>query len=277
MGIFINRSFRLSYLAMVIIALPFPASAENVTYTYDNLNRLTRAQYPDGAVIEYTYDAAGNRLARNLTIQSVNPPPPPPPPANQTPVAHAGPDQTVNVGTEVVLDGHGSSDPDHGPAPLAYQWTQSDGPGVTLNGSATATPRFSPTVPGTYTFNLMVSDGAVSSSADSASVMVGDVPVVVLSPNGGETWKARTVQTIRWYASGALANIGKRVTVRFSRNGGKKWKVLKKTNATAGSLPWKPKAADRSTQARVQVCLAPAVRKAKPVCDVSDGSFVIQK
>jgi YD repeat-containing protein len=31
-----------------------------ITYTYDALNRLTRAEYSDGAFYEYTYDAAGN-------------------------------------------------------------------------------------------------------------------------------------------------------------------------------------------------------------------------
>ena len=35
--------------------------AGSVTYTYDGLNRLVRAEYEDGTVIEYTYDKAGNR------------------------------------------------------------------------------------------------------------------------------------------------------------------------------------------------------------------------
>ena len=35
--------------------------AGSVTYTYDGLNRLSTVTYEDGRVIQYTYDAAGNR------------------------------------------------------------------------------------------------------------------------------------------------------------------------------------------------------------------------
>ena len=36
--------------------------AATITYTYDNLNRLTGIDYGNGAAITYTYAAAGNRL-----------------------------------------------------------------------------------------------------------------------------------------------------------------------------------------------------------------------
>lgn len=32
------------------------------SYTYDDLNRLTKVAYDDGRSISYTYDAAGNLL-----------------------------------------------------------------------------------------------------------------------------------------------------------------------------------------------------------------------
>jgi YD repeat-containing protein len=290
MAIFTSRSFRGSCLAMMMACLPFTASAENAIYTYDDLNRLTRVQYPDGAVIEYTYDAAGNRLARNVTVPvPVNQPSAAnanpnqtsgvgnTPSGNQPPTAHAGPDQTASLGAKISLDGSGSADPDQGPAPLAYAWVQAEGPSVVLDNAASVTPNFTPAAPGTYTFNLTVSDGAATSPVDTVSVTVGDVPILVLSPNGGEIWKAGTVQALQWYVSGILANTGKPVTIRFSKNGGKKWKKLKKVSATANSFQWKPKRADRSTQARIQICLAPVGKKAKPVCDASGGNFTIQK
>jgi YD repeat-containing protein len=52
--------------SIAIIALLFTAPvthAGSVTYTYDGLNRLTRAEYEDGTIIQYTYDGAGNRTA----------------------------------------------------------------------------------------------------------------------------------------------------------------------------------------------------------------------
>ena len=41
-------------------------SAGSLTYTYDNLHRLIMAECSDGSVIEFTYDAAGNRIAKEV-------------------------------------------------------------------------------------------------------------------------------------------------------------------------------------------------------------------
>ena len=60
------------------------------------------------------------------------------------PVANAGPDQNVSTGATVSLNGSGSSDPDGGPSPLSYSWSQLSGPSVTLNNPNTATPTFTP-------------------------------------------------------------------------------------------------------------------------------------
>ena len=43
-----------------------PVSAGSLTYTYDNLHRLIRAECSDGSVIEFTYDTAGNRIAKEV-------------------------------------------------------------------------------------------------------------------------------------------------------------------------------------------------------------------
>ena len=79
---------------------------------------------------------------------------------NEPPTADAGPDQTVDEGTTVTLDGSNSTDPDDGIA--SYQWTQTAGTSVTLSDATAAKPTFtSPDVgPGgeALTFQLTVTD-----------------------------------------------------------------------------------------------------------------------
>ncbi|WP_172602102.1 S8 family peptidase [Candidatus Nitrosocosmicus franklandus] len=58
----------------------------------------------------------------------------------QPPKADAGPDQTVNSGSTVRLDGSRSSDPNN--SPLTYSWTQASGPSVTLSDSSSQSPTF---------------------------------------------------------------------------------------------------------------------------------------
>ncbi|MCH7499042.1 MAG: hypothetical protein IH886_03405 [Nitrospinae bacterium] len=93
-----------------------------------------------------------------------------------TPVANAGPDQTVDEGIAVFLDGTGSSDPQNDP--LNYDWSQVAGPTVTLTGANTATPSFTaPFVSSnqTLTFELMVDDDTNFSGPDTVDVTVVNV------------------------------------------------------------------------------------------------------
>jgi K319L-like, PKD domain/CARDB/Fibronectin type III domain len=98
---------------------------------------------------------------------------------NQSPVASAGPDQSVNQGVSVVLDGTGSTDPDGGS--LAYSWRQTGGTPVALDNTISAQPRFSaPTAASTLVFSLTVADHEGLSASDECSVVVngstGDDP-----------------------------------------------------------------------------------------------------
>ena len=84
---------------------------------------------------------------------------------NHPPVSHAGPGQTQPVGTTVQLDGTGSTDPDGDL--LTFTWTFLSTPAnstATLSGAQTATPAFSIDKAGTYTVQLTVSDGSLSST-----------------------------------------------------------------------------------------------------------------
>lgn len=89
-------------------------------------------------------------------------------PSNTAPVASAGPDQAVDLGDTVYLDGTASYDPEG--MPVTWTWsfrTLATGSALTsasLSGATTATPSFVPDVPGTYQLRLKVWDGAFSTN-----------------------------------------------------------------------------------------------------------------
>jgi len=94
------------------------------------------------------------------------------PAGNHVPVADAGDDQTVEVLTEVSLDGSGSTDED-GDA-LTYLWTQVAGLSVDLSSLIAMQPTFTPVNVGVYEFELVVDDGQVVSVPVRTTVVVND-------------------------------------------------------------------------------------------------------
>jgi len=93
---------------------------------------------------------------------------------NKAPVSNAGPDQSVNEGTFVSLDGSVSSDPDGNQ--LTYKWTVPAG--ITLSSSTVSRPTFiapEVTVNTSYTLTLSVKDGLVDSPADQVVITVRQV------------------------------------------------------------------------------------------------------
>jgi len=99
------------------------------------------------------------------------------PPTNQAPTANAGPDQNVQFGAAVNLDGSGSSDPDAGDT-LTFAWTQTAGTAVTLTGDTTATPSFTaPNAATTLTFQLTVTDTHAATDTDTVDIICEAPPV----------------------------------------------------------------------------------------------------
>jgi len=61
--------FKILFLITIFsLFISIPTFPETVQYTYDNLNRITKAEYSDGTVIEYSYDAAGNRMNEEVVL-----------------------------------------------------------------------------------------------------------------------------------------------------------------------------------------------------------------
>jgi hypothetical protein len=90
--------------------------------------------------------------------------------SNKVPVADAGPDQSVQSGTTVTLEGRASGGQG---STLSYLWMQVAGTPVTLSNATNASPTFTaPSTAGALTFMLVVSDGHVSSAPDQVSIVV---------------------------------------------------------------------------------------------------------
>ncbi|MFA0810865.1 RHS repeat domain-containing protein, partial [Microbulbifer epialgicus] len=63
-GKFSKRVLRAQRLLFsTIFCIPWIANAENLTYQYDDSDRLIQASYQDGVDIDYSYDALGNLLS----------------------------------------------------------------------------------------------------------------------------------------------------------------------------------------------------------------------
>lgn len=108
-------------------------------------------------------------------------------PVNVFPKANAGMTQAVISGVTVTLDGTSSFDPDG--AVVAYAWTQTEGPTVTLSNPAIAQPTFvAPEVTSTTAlrFSLVVTDdrGAKSSSPGTVTIMVSATSAGVATVSG---------------------------------------------------------------------------------------------
>jgi PKD repeat protein len=116
-------------------------------------------------------DVAGNRGTDTMTVTVKD---------TTAPVAEAGPDRTVDGGTEVRFDGRASSD---NIGIVDYTWTFVYGPGqIVLHG---VLAQFTFVIPGVYSVRLIVSDAAGLRAEDSLLLTVKDVtpPVADAGPD----------------------------------------------------------------------------------------------
>jgi hypothetical protein len=94
-------------------------------------------------------------------------------PVNRPPIANAGPDQTVQVGSTVQLDGRGSTDPDGDPI-KSYRWNilprENSAQCVFKSSRNIAQPTIQPRREGRCTIELVVSDGKLNSDPDQVTI-----------------------------------------------------------------------------------------------------------
>jgi chitinase len=129
--------------------------------------------------------------------------------ANSVPLAVAGPNQTVQPGDTVALDGAASGDADRDP--LSFQWslvTRPYGSAAQLASATQARATFVADVPGTYLALLVVSDGAATSALATTVIQAGGpapgcsgvLPVASAGPD----------QTLSYWTTATLSGAGSR-------------------------------------------------------------------
>jgi hypothetical protein len=110
------------------------------------------------------------------------------PPENDAPVADAGPDQTVNEGDTVTLDGSNSSDPDG--AIASYSWIQTAGTSVALSDATVAQPTFTAPFIGATSealgFQLTVTDNEGLTNMDTVIINVSSVNQAPVADAGSD-------------------------------------------------------------------------------------------
>lgn len=141
--------------------LAAPAAAEADEYQYDSLGRLTRVTYSTGAVVQYSYDAAGNRttVVANLTV-------------NHVPVAN---NDSASVAASAAVDimvRANDSDPDGDPLTVTSVGTPSGGGTVVIQGGGTHVRYTAPTTGGAKTFTYTISDGRGGTASATVTVNV---------------------------------------------------------------------------------------------------------
>lgn len=108
--------------------------------------------------------------------------------APNAPLANAGSDQSVEIGSEVALDASGSTGETAG-APLTFEWSIVRAPAASeaaLASTTGATTRMTPDAVGEYEVQLVVSSAGVSSLPDSVVITATGSTAVVMPASRGD-------------------------------------------------------------------------------------------
>jgi Secretion system C-terminal sorting domain/PKD domain len=122
-----------------------------------------------------------------ITVPDMTTSAPSQPPPNVPPIANAGPDQTITVpASSVILNGSASYDPDG--TIVSYSWVLVSGLGsVIISNSNQVIAGISGLTPGSYTFQLTVTDNSGATSNDSVTVTVNPANQSPVAMAGSDT------------------------------------------------------------------------------------------
>ena len=205
-----------------------------------------------------------------------------------TPLPDASPavPGTIDVQVEIRNDGTGTASGfdvglyyDLAAAPTAGDPADEAKPVATLAPLGTKTLTFtgvSNDVPGIWQMYALVDSDGVVDESDEANNDEGPVEitwgtgVVVLEPNGGESWECDTTYSIGWSSYGAVD--WTEVKIEYSVDDGGNWEMVQDPAADVGSYAWTVPLAD-STNCLVRVT---TISGSPDYSDVSDDTFTIR-
>ena len=197
-----------------------PSAAGVLTYEWELTTRPANSRAvltnPTSVTPSFTVDVPGTYVVsltvRNsagadrtgVTISTVNSPP----------VANAGPNQTVAVGTTVALNGSGSYDVDGDS--LMFNWlfiSRPSGSGATLSNNRAVSPTFVTDKAGVYIVELTVNDGKVDSIPSTVTISTTNTPPVA---NAGPNQTVNVGALVQLTGAGSTDIDGDPLTYRWS-------------------------------------------------------------
>ncbi len=137
-------------------------TSNDSAFSYTPASNLDNGETYGIRLVE-TEDSGGNPLSEDFTSSFTV--------YNARPLADAGSDRSVHLGSTVTLDGSGSKDDDGNT--LAYEWSidsKPDGSSASLSDSTAEQPTFVADLLGTFGISLTVNDSFIDSTADTVTV-----------------------------------------------------------------------------------------------------------
>lgn len=171
----------------ILTSKPAASSAAivNATSAVATLTADVEGSY---AVLLIVHDGKVNSAPASLVVTATI--------GNRVPVADAGSDQSVVTGATVTLDGSASFDPEGDS--LTYAWSLTGTPAgssAAISSPTSPTPYLTPDLDGSYSVQLIVTDGNLASAADTMVVIAatGNRPPVA---NAGPDQSVATGATV---------------------------------------------------------------------------------